>query len=187
MKHGTTWAYQNGCRCADCRKAKSDYARARKESLRAVEPPYHGYTGYLEYGCRCATCKDAKGEYGKSWRALKKEGGLPDGDERHGTQYAYLVFGCRCDRCKEAQSFAGLKARRGVGKEDFWRIVQEQEGGCGICRKPVTEYGARFVVDHDHRTGSVRGVLCSRCNTSLGQAGESVDGLRKFLNYLTSR
>lgn len=48
---------------------------------------------------------------------------------------------------------------------DYERMLEAQGGGCAICEtKPKTR---RLHVDHDHRTGRVRGLLCFRCNRFL--------------------
>lgn len=46
------------------------------------------------------------------------------------------------------------------------RLLDEQRGLCAVCGTPVT---ARPVLDHDHRTGAVRGVLHAGCNSLLGK------------------
>ena len=38
--------------------------------------------------------------------------------------------------------------------------------------------------DHDHATGRIRGIICMKCNTTLGWLGDSSDSIRKFLTYL---
>lgn len=50
---------------------------------------------------------------------------------------------------------------------------------CAICGK------AKFlVIDHSHQDGSLRGILCSDCNTSIGKLGDTVVGLERALSYL---
>jgi len=64
-----------------------------------------------------------------------------------------------------------LNKNYGMSSEDFQRLFDEQEGSCAICRKTlrIEKMGKdRAVVDHDHSTGKVRGILCSPCNLSLG-------------------
>lgn len=63
--------------------------------------------------------------------------------------------------------------------EDVDALVEAQGGLCAVCglRPPAH-------VDHDHRTGSVRGVLCSGCNQGLGNFRDSAEALRRAADYL---
>jgi Recombination endonuclease VII len=49
------------------------------------------------------------------------------------------------------------------------RIFEHQSGVCYACHNPEPVKGRRLSVDHDHATGEVRGLLCSRCNPILGK------------------
>src|SRR5574341_729598 len=70
----------------------------------------------------------------------------------------------------------------GLMPEDFQDILDEQGGGCAICH--ATPRNARMAVDHDHRTGLVRGVLCTRCNRALGQFRDDAGLLEEAADYL---
>ena len=50
--------------------------------------------------------------------------------------------------------------------EDYAWMWHKQNGLCSICGKAPTRFG--LVVDHNHQTGEVRGLLCSPCNSRLG-------------------
>jgi hypothetical protein len=57
------------------------------------------------------------------------------------------------------------RARRyGLSLDDYHAILARQGNACAICRKP----NARLCIDHCHASGTVRGLLCSKCNTGLG-------------------
>jgi hypothetical protein len=66
-----------------------------------------------------------------------------------------------------------LRKRYGITPEDYDATLTAQNGGCAICGGlPERQMGmgdipARLVVDHDHVTGTVRGLLCFPCNTKL--------------------
>jgi hypothetical protein len=61
-----------------------------------------------------------------------------------------------------------------------------QDGRCAICRKkPQT--GRRLSVDHDHKTGEVRGLLCTLCNQGLGYFKDDPGRLGAALEYLTAQ
>jgi len=40
------------------------------------------------------------------------------------------------------------------------------------------------VIDHDHRTGQIRGLLCNPCNGAIGMRGDDAEGARAALDYL---
>lgn len=42
----------------------------------------------------------------------------------------------------------------------------------------------RLVIDHNHQTGKIRGVLCDRCNVAIGSLGDNVAGLNRAIEYL---
>jgi hypothetical protein len=64
---------------------------------------------------------------------------------------------------------------------DYYRMLASQNGGCRICGKKTIK---RLSVDHDHKTGRVRGLLCVTCNFVLGHAKDDVALLRKAIEYL---
>lgn len=67
-------------------------------------------------------------------------------------------------------------------------MAAKQDGRCAICRRPPsgTTKRQRFLqVDHDHATGTIRGLLCNECNTAIGRLGDNVEGLLRALRYLT--
>lgn len=76
-----------------------------------------------------------------------------------------------------------LRARYGMTLESWQELFQQQGSQCAICRSPSP--GKRtWHTDHCHATGKVRGVLCQRCNTALGQVRDDVDILRRAADYL---
>lgn len=83
-----------------------------------------------------------------------------------------------------------LKSRFGITLADYQTMLVAQEGKCAICR--CSEIDAKtgevtwLPVDHDHGDGSVRGLLCSRCNHMLGHAKDNPETLRRAAAYLES-
>jgi len=61
-----------------------------------------------------------------------------------------------------------------------------QSGVCAICREPRNESERKkyLCVDHDHKTGTVRGLLCDLCNTALGAFRERADLAQLGVDYL---
>lgn len=67
--------------------------------------------------------------------------------------------------------------------------MSEQQGGvCACCGNDPTAHfktgRPTLVVDHDHETGVIRGLLCSPCNRAIGHLGDSVEGLQAAIDYL---
>lgn len=89
--------------------------------------------------------------------------------------------------CKPCYSRYALeyraKKKYGITGEDYDAILFEQNGRCAICHnRPRSK---RLAIDHNHKTGQVRGLLCRRCNQNLLGAGhEDLDILRRAVAYL---
>lgn len=62
-----------------------------------------------------------------------------------------------------------LARRYGITVQLYLDLHEQQRGACGICGRPEAEVPKkRLAVDHDHKTGRVRGLLCQDCNFALG-------------------
>jgi hypothetical protein len=72
----------------------------------------------------------------------------------------------------------------GITLEDYNEMMVKQNGVCAICKKE-NRNGKPLLVDHDHATGVVRGLLCHNCNVILGLGHDSVDVLQNAIYYLT--
>lgn len=83
----------------------------------------------------------------------------------------------------EKNRISALKNRYGISVEEFESLLKKQHRVCAICGGPNQD-GRRIHVDHCHVTKRVRGLLCVRCNTTLGQI--EIVGLAKFAAYLVS-
>ena len=81
-----------------------------------------------------------------------------------------------------------LKATYGITLEDYDKMLEEQEGLCAnpSCYNTEKE-GKRLHVDHNHRTGEVRGLLCNGCNTAAGLAQDNPEILEGLAQYLKDR
>jgi len=79
-----------------------------------------------------------------------------------------------------------LRAAYNMSEEDYEEWMHAQDGCCAICQRPP-EKNRRLAIDHDHKTGAVRGLLCTRCNVGLGQFGDKTKLLSRALDYLTGK
>jgi hypothetical protein len=78
----------------------------------------------------------------------------------------------------------------GLTQEDYAALLAAQDGVCAICQQPERYIDARtgeprrLAVDHDHETNRVRGLLCGRCNRSIGQFADDHERLMRASDYL---
>lgn len=73
--------------------------------------------------------------------------------------------------------------------EEFNALLEMQHYQCAICHNPIVNdvaFKNTYHVDHNHKTDRVRGILCSRCNTGLGQFRDSVEFLGNAIEYLNA-
>jgi hypothetical protein len=85
-----------------------------------------------------------------------------------------------------------LRQNYGITAEDYDRMFAQQGGVCAICKQPETKIDPRsktgaikhLHVDHDHKTGDVRALLCNNCNTALGLMYEDPKRIRALLTYV---
>ena len=71
----------------------------------------------------------------------------------------------------------------GLTPEGFQELIQKQQGNCAACGEPLAD-PRKTHVDHCHKTGKVRGVLCLRCNTALGLLDDSPEKAERLAEYL---
>lgn len=86
---------------------------------------------------------------------------------------------------KKARMFEQKKAdmlmrRYGLTPEQVRVMLEKQNHVCAICNNP---FGLQNI-DHCHKTGKVRGVLCVNCNRGLGAFGDNIQNMEKALEYL---
>ena len=78
-----------------------------------------------------------------------------------------------------------IKCTYGIVYEDYLSMHREQEYRCKICKRHADEFKKGLVVDHDHKTGKVRALLCTNCNSQL-HVLENKELYDKYMNYLNS-
>lgn len=106
-------------------------------------------------------------------------------------------FRARCFDCSRARTRTeydsriradkALRAKYGIGLDEYERLLAEQHGRCAICDREPVEGERAFAVDHDHDTGRVRGILCGPCNRGIGYLQEEPKLLRAAAAYLEER
>lgn len=103
--------------------------------------------------------------------------------------------GPRChshNRAKKTQRKNVTREQRweqiyGITAEEYWEIYELQGGVCYICQRAKGTGKRALSVDHCHRTGVVRGLLCLPCNRNiLGHARDDIDFFERAIEYLNS-
>lgn len=114
---------------------------------------------YLGIGSLCFPCNRA---HAKSWRLRNIE------------------------KFKTTNKNAHLLRKYGLTRETFDALLSSQGYRCAICRTSLEAY-RHTCVDHNHKTGAVRGILCRPCNSGIGQLRDNPKILRAALKYLRDR
>lgn len=81
---------------------------------------------------------------------------------------------------------AHLRRKYSIDLQTYEELLLSQGNKCKICRvdsNPDSRAGY-FVIDHNHTTGDIRGLLCTKCNALLGLAQDSEDILERAKQYL---
>ncbi len=68
--------------------------------------------------------------------------------------------------------------------DQYFEILKNQNSRCLGCHAHKDDLGYNLAVDHDHKTGKIRGLLCKNCNLALGHIKDSTEILNNLLNYL---
>ena len=76
-----------------------------------------------------------------------------------------------------------LIRKYGITIKEFDKMIENQFHKCPICNRDFREK-IKPVVDHCHKTGKIRGILCYGCNVSIGQFQESKEIFINAMNYL---
>ena len=126
-----------------------------------------GYTRYCKTCCQVRT---------QAWRVANP-------DKARKCQNAWRRE--NASRVAEYDRRQHLKAY-GLTQDDYDAMLARQGGRCAACGSdnPGNRRYARFLVDHDHVTGTVRALLCNPCNVAIGQVNDDVDRLIALATYL---
>ena len=100
-----------------------------------------------------------------------------------------------CKECESTRKKADVERRGGSRKlnlmknygmtiEEYDKMLKEQSGMCKICKTDKPKHRGRFVVDHDHKTGKVRGLLCDGCNKGLGHFRDNIVFMNEAIKYI---
>lgn len=116
----------------------------------------------------CCTCKSEKCLNDFSFHGSYKDG------SRSRSRICKLC-------CAVAKRFRALKSV-GLSRDDAIEFLRNTDGTCFICKGP--QRIKLLAVDHDHRTGEFRGLLCTTCNQGLGHFFDNPELLRNAAEYI---
>lgn len=88
-------------------------------------------------------------------------------------------------RAKDPWTLTKRCRRHNISVEEFWSLYENQDGTCPVCDTAIKAEDS--AIDHNHKTGKVRGILCKTCNRALGLLKDSPNNLKRGAEYLKER
>lgn len=128
---------------------------------------------------KCNVIKPATIEYFNKHKTCKN--GLRSECKECEGKRSKLWYKNNKDKARENQ----LKNYYDITIEDYNKMFAEQEGKCKICGAHQTEFEKKLGVDHNHKTGKIRGLLCDNCNIGIGNLNHNPLILIKASKYLS--
>jgi hypothetical protein len=124
-------------------------------------------------------CKNCRRLYMQIWTKSNKEKRLAYGRKSSMKSYNEKFKSLTKDERKSKW----LRKKYKINLDEYQIMVKNQNNCCAICDKNGNDnLRACLEVDHNHKTGKVRALLCSRCNTQLGVYENNKDMLELYLN-----
>lgn len=120
------------------------------------------------------------------WRKFTVVNTLPPGERRDPNAYARAWRRVNWGRSADHNR----KKTYGITRDEYVKMLAEQKEVCAICHQPEklvhkrTGRVRQLSVDHCHKTGNVRGLLCGHCNNGLGTFKDSIERLESAIAYL---
>jgi len=130
-------------------------------------------------------CKDCNNERKRKWRKDNPQK-VKEQDRRGRIAHPERKKEYQSRWCKnnsEKMYALQLKWKYDLTIENYNRMFEEQNGVCAICGETERVH-TKLSVDHDHVTGKVRELVCSRCNSAMGFLDDNSVKALKLANYL---
>lgn len=97
------------------------------------------------------------------------------------------------EKNKEVRKVKSIIKKYGVSKEEYNSLLLAQSSCCAICSKPIKStltkdeinFKDKAIIDHNHKTNKIRGLLCDMCNKGIGCLNDDVNILKLAIIYLT--
>jgi hypothetical protein len=118
-------------------------------------------------------------------KVCKTCGKMKDKKEFHRKSRGKDTTTTNCKDCRSDYEFVrGLRRNYGISPEIYQELLSNQNDSCACCGEHKSAFKRRLHVDHDHTTGQVRALLCTRCNPLVGFAKENIERLEMARTYL---
>lgn len=128
-------------------------------------------------GNRSTCCKVCQLIKSKDWYNKNKESVRKNSKLRRENSPIYKNYQ------KNGRRKSYLIRKYGITEEEYKKIKKLQGGVCKICEMECI-FGKELSVDHCHKTGKIRGLLCRKCNIGLGYFDDDTKKLSKAMKYL---
>ena len=86
------------------------------------------------------------------------------------------------EKTKQYYKTANRRRNYNLEPEEYELLLEKSKNLCMICSSPPSKKSLH--IDHDHKTGKVRGLLCHGCNTALGLLKEDLSIMKKLIEYI---
>lgn len=123
------------------------------------------------------SCRKCKKYYQQNWHSIRK----------HNTNLQRRLEYQKSAEIRALCKDRELRKNFGISLSEYEQLLQVQQGKCLGCEKHESELLRKLAVDHCHKTGKVRGLLCGNCNTALGLVKENIKTLQNMMEYLGGR
>jgi hypothetical protein len=143
-----------------CRKCKED------KSIGMFVKDKRNTSGYS------SICKLCSAKFGKIYRTKN----IDKIKEKKDNYY-------RSEKGQEVARRGNLK-KFGLDFNGYDALLKQQDYKCAVCGIEARKLNKNLCIDHNHTTGSVRGLLCPNCNMALGLLKDNKDNINNLLNYL---
>lgn len=134
--------------------------------------------------------REAYNAYQREWNAKNKDRLNRERRERRKNDPEYAAKIKERDKARywkspEKHRNVRLKIEYGITLDDYNKLYESQNGKCAICSEEKSDNGKDgLVVDHCHKKGNIRGLLCASCNNGLGRFKDSIKSLEAAIVYL---
>ncbi len=149
-----------------------------------IEKPLSEYHKHkIEKDGRCSVCKLCRCKAASNWRKNNHKK-VKESYKKFGKEYNKKYKQENPDKYKLYYRKSKLKRMYGVSLDDYNKMFQKQRGCCAICGKHQSQESRALSVDHNHKTGEVRKLLCGKCNLLIGQVESNIDIIDIVFDYL---